>query len=722
MLVAIVLTIRKVIHIAILITVVELLVVSLSYGQALNKFNSIVTNGEINVGGEHGFLPFLVAVNPPQTNFKTNGNVGLNVFKLLFNVSYHYSSLGSISGLNNHFTVDFDAQKFLQEKKNKLQEAKLNREIKIDSLNGIKQVIKKKIDYLYLLKDGSIKMPSSQGVNINKPNIALPKLDRPSSEIDLPEAKEAFKDTLPSLNKDIDIDVPSKKDVHSNQKDSLGNLIDSYTEKVEELEAIIAKYKMLNEYNIDSLAKSPSKEVKSYKDKITNLFSGVKKFNVGLTYPSYSNFLIARTPVRGVNLEYNLNKYYIAFTHGKTVNNLFLTNNVLHNTLNVTKNLYNFFDFNNVESGRRVTAIKVGYGEKENTHLYVGALYGRGKVSYQDTSIIYDSEENLVAELDFRLRLKSIHILDVVIGKSATQVIGDEGTNKSELLKSISKNEERTNGVLAAYKLEGKSSSVKFTFRLVDPFFRSLGLGFIKSDNIRYEIKAKQKIGKKINASVFYRRENDNLLSIYQYQNIISSYGAGVSYRPNRKWVLKADVKPLVLNVNQTSNLEDSMSFTNNNYIINFIANYNKRIKNTYVFATGVYSYYQLTFDDVLNIYQNTNLTVGVNHKEAWLFDLIYNNYISNDTETVPLTNTIQSSFTGNYKKISIGLLGKSSFTNNQKVDFGYGIKFKYKITKLISLGLSGEKLVLGDFYNSIYQNNLNTFPYYFNLNLSFRW
>jgi hypothetical protein len=81
------------------------------------KITDVLTTGNVSLGYEYGFLPFLVTVNPPQGNFKTQGNLGLQLMDLPFNARFYYSSLGTISGLNNHFTVNFDANKYLRDKK-----------------------------------------------------------------------------------------------------------------------------------------------------------------------------------------------------------------------------------------------------------------------------------------------------------------------------------------------------------------------------------------------------------------------------------------------------------------------------------------------------------------------------------------------------------------------------------------------------------------------------
>ncbi len=681
--------------------------------RSFKKLNTLLPQGNVSVGYDYGYLPFLVQNTPPIGNFKTDGNFQVQLKSLPFQASFYYSSMGTISGLNNHFTVRFDAQKYKQQMLEKLKLNELNRIGSLDSLGKVKQKLKTKLDYLYLVKDRKVALP------IDSSKYSFPEIPNFSIDQDSLLPDFSFQD---SLNLDVPIDTPTidlPQFEMDDYLDSVGGEIDKLSATIAGIEEKVEALKKLNALSQDSLMQLETEKIKSpWMRKVNKLMSNVQRFDIGMTYPNYSEFLIARIPIRGVNFEYQKKKFYLAFTHGKTVNNIFFTNNVIQNNLNAARNLYNFFDFSNINDGRRVTALKAGIGEKKGTHLHVGFLYGLGKVSYQDTSLIVDNEKNLVAEIDGGLKIKKSHFLSFNFGRSAIQVndinFGEEGTLMDKLLDI----NERTNALLGRYQLRSKRTELALTFRWVDPYFRSFGVGFLRSDNVRYELKYKQKIGKKLTLNTYLRRENDNLLGLYSYQNVLLSYGAGVSYRPTKHWMLKADIRPIALDAN---NDVDSLSLSNDNLIVNGVVNYNNRLGDTYFNLTGIYSYYQLTLDEQLQVYQNVNVNFTI--ESANLSNaLIFNHYNTSDTSSVPLASLLQNNLTYKFKKLSLTGILKGSLSQDNRFDFGYGIGFQLNLYKGFSLKGGFEKLVIGDFYNSIYNSNLLDYPYRATSSLVFRW
>src|SRR5690606_37320371 len=111
----------------------------------------------------------------------------------------------------------------------------------------------------------------------------------------------------------------------------------------------------------------------------------IRTLEIGMTSPDFSEFLISRTMVRGINTEFQHKDYYIAFTYGTAVNT------ILNSQLtqpNVGEQFYNFLSVKNVDSGRKITAIKAGYGKKESSHIYAGILYGMGRLNYSESPSI----------------------------------------------------------------------------------------------------------------------------------------------------------------------------------------------------------------------------------------------------------------------------------------------------------------------------------------------
>lgn len=685
------------------------------------KVMKVFPQGNISVGYDYGFLPFLVQNNPPVGNFKTDGHFQIQLKSLPFQASYYYSSLGTISGLNNHFTIRFDAQKYKQQMLEKLKLNELNRIGDIDSLGKVKQNLKTKLDYLYLVKDRKIALPIDSS-KYNFPDLPsswdLPDI---STDLDSLDGYGEIKDT--SLI-DISIDTPDvSMDLPTfdmdQYMDSVSNEIGDIQSRVSGIEERVEDLKRLANLSQDSLMQLELEKIKSpWMRKLNGLMGNVKRLDIGLTYPNYSKFLIARIPVRGINLEYQKKKFYLALTHGKTVNNIFFTNNIIQNNLNAARNLYNFFDFNNVNDGRRVTALQLGIGQKKATHIHIGFLYGLGKVSYQDTSLIVDQERNLVGEVDAGLKIKKSHFLSFNYGRSAVQVNGINLGEESGLLDRFLDVNDRTNALLGRYQLKSKNTELALTFRWVDPYFRSFGVGFLRSDNIRYEVKLKQKFGKKFGVNGYFRRENDNLLGLYSYQNVLMSYGVGMSFRPNKHWMVKIDLRPIVLDA--TSEV-DSLSVMNNNLIVNGVVNYNNRIQDTYLNLTGVYSFYQLTIDEGTQEYQNINVN-GILEGKHLSNTLIFNHYRTTDTSSVPLASLLQNDLTYKWNKVSLTGSLKGSLAQNKQFDFGYGVSVRISLHKGLSFAASFDKLVIGDFYNNIYNSNLLDFPYRMTSSLILRW
>jgi len=693
------------------------------------RWLSPLKSGQILTGIEYGVLPFLISNDIPQDNFISEGQLGLEIYQLPFNVSYRYSSKGTLSGINNHFTVDFDAEKFIQSQKNKIEQKKNERLKKIDSLELKLQELERKSDYLDKYKDQTVEVPS-QDIDIQKPNL-------PQTE--MIDISKMLEDSIPieEIKRLIYLKSQKLDDLKKNglkRTDKFKDSIDSEKLKVNELitstEALLDKYKSLPELQEPNVDEHRSRfdhkekietKTKSIKHKITSIASGIKKFGVGLTNPYFSEFLVSRTPLRGINMEYNKKKIYVAFAHGKTVNNLFLTNNVLQNNLNLVQNSFNFFEFNNVQNGRRITALKAGYGNKNESHIYFGFLNGLGKVSYQDSSLNTFNESNFVLEIDARIKLKK-HEFNLVSGKSAIKTIGIADSANTSLLRNLSDFNFRSNALMGSYEYKLKKTELFAGVRLIDPFFRSLGVGFLRSDNLRFEVKMKRSLNKKIELGGFFRKERDNLIGIYAFENIIQSYGVDINYKLSKRWMLRMDVRPLNINTIESNSLIDTNNISNQNLIVNLISSYNRRIKETYISGTALFSHYQLLVNNNINVYQNTNLSLNIQKKQVLSYDFIFNNLRSTDEETSPFNNLLQVATTLTKSKYSLQGSIKYGFGMTRPGDFGYGLNLTGFVTKHIGLNIRAEKVVLGDFYSNIFQQELDEFPFYFAGNILIKW
>lgn len=695
---------------------------SYSYGQSQDSTermrNPIITDGNFSVGYEYGLLPFSIYPVPPEKNIKTDGEFGLKLSKLPLRISYYYSTMEVVSGINNHFTVHFDAQKYKQEQEQKLLDEKRKRSKKVDSLSLEKQNLETKLDYLNLLNDKKIASPSvdSSKFNVNIPSDSLANdFSMPHHDMDSLGVESSSFDTE-SLTADSLKFPPSNTEMNNSKSDSIQEKITALQNDIQTIETTIDQLnQMQGVISSDSLTNTDYSTGFPKPSFQESLFSSIKTLEIGMTHPHYSDFLISRTPVRGINAEFQHKKTYVAFTYGTPINNIFSTS---IEDVNSAQQLFNLVNVRNVDSGRKIAAMKVGYGSKEGSHAFVGFLYGYGKDNYQQSLTSETNEKNLVGELDFRFKLSSKHVFDAVYGRSATQAnsvnYGDEETVMSKLLDTRN----RTNAALGRYQLKLKKTKAKVTIRVVDPFYQSYGVQYIRTDNFRYDIKITQKFGKKVSIGTFLRKEHDNLLGIHQNQNVILSYGVNATYRPNRHWTLKSDYRPILQQ--STAVLTDTTIANNNNYIINSVVIYTNRINDFTIMATGVYSYYYLTNNETENIFTNLNLNLSIQHKGNIRNDIIFNQFNTNDISVVSSSSIIENDLSFMLKRITITGIGKASFSRAKKADIGYGLKTGIRIKKRFTLEFEAEKLVIGDFYSNMLQQNTINFPYYYSSSLRF--
>ncbi len=608
-----------------------------------------------------------------------------------------------------------DKQEIKLQNKRRLEIAKSTKEYLLDSLAMYKADIKHKLKKKKKEEKKAKKKISKKDAEASKQQASDSLAQYQNLNIEKPSLDSLNMDSLKNSATLDSLNQTKAKAFEMNEESK--NKYKELKNELKEIDQSLAKLDVMNQVNLDD-QKQALKQKKGAK--VLTFLSYIKKFELGIINPNHSYFLVNNMPMTGINVEYSQNKAYVAFTYGKTINNIFLTSNFIQNSIYKMKNLYNFFDFTNIDEGRRITALKLGYGEKEKTHLYIGGMYGVGKTNYLNQSSD-EKERNYVLEIDGKWLLNEKHSIDAVYGRSALQIDNVNYGEQSSVFEQLLGFQDRTNAAL----IQSNSSffknrtTLKLTYRIIDPFFKSFGVGFLRNDNIRYEAKLKQKLSKKLTVGGFIRREEDNLLNMYAYKNLLIGYGVDATFRLTKKITLKADYRPVVQRIMFK---DEGIDITNHNQILNLIATHNNRIKNTTLNVTGVYSLYNLQNDSVVGVYHNYNISSTIGYKDKWEEMFSYNRFQSNDTSSVARTDFFQNDFTWMMKKVDITLMAKYSISDKLTPQVGYGTRLKYRITKYLSWSLSGEKLVLGDYYNSLAITGANQYPYFFYTTLNVVW
>ena len=148
-----------------------------------------------------------------------------------------------------------------------------------------------------------------------------------------------------------------------------------------------------------------------------------------------------------------------------------------------------------------------------------------------------------------------------------------------------------------------------------------------------------------------------------------------------------------------------------------------KRLTNTF---TGVYSQYTLYDSIGLRNMENINLNVLTLFKSSLKFGLSSSYFDSNVRDSIATPKTILTSIETGYtfkKKINTSLILKHSYNLSQKAEqYGAACNINFPVINYFTVDLHAEKIIIGDFYNSLNLDNVDKFPYYcyIKLNLKF--
>lgn len=691
--------------------------VATSQGQQKRNIKNLlpIPHGTISGGYEYGIIPFATNTNFPLGYYKSEGNISVDPLGLPVNFSYFYSTLHTVAGLNNYFRVSFDAARY----KEKLQMAGIknleNEKDKLAGFLGQKQLLEQKLAYLQMLKQ---QIPDSSSLNAklnsykNKYNInpSVPNTDSLKNlpGVNLPNLNLPYSDSIKNITNQL------------HKYDSINNLINSYSKEIQSIQnQVEATKKKIAIFQNPELVSTEN----LYKNKSQSILSGIKNFDIGLCYPNYSTFLINGSTVKGINVEWE-KKLYFAFTYGKTINTIMTTNNIIQNQLQASRNLYNFFDFNNVRDSRKIMAFKFGLGKKESTHLHAGILFGMGMPSYLSNANFSTPsvEKNVVVELDGRYSLNANNSVDLVYGKSVVYQNGIP-ENPEIAPSQVLFSNFRSHAALARYtsNISKTKTKIILTGRMIDPFFKSYGAGFMRSDNLRYEFKIEQVINDKIKFTGFYRKDRDNLLNVFLYTTSLQTIGTNLSIKINRRLTARVMYSPVIQNI---SSKDNSYSLNKLNNISTGVLSYTPRFNKVVSSFVALYSYYQLSDGLKGRIFQNMSLNNTTIFNSFIRTNLGTSWFMSNSTDSLNSSTAMVNAELAVSGKKGASLTGGVKYAYNTLLNHQLGglLRLNIPLIKHLNAEMEAQRLVIGDFYNSMYQSEVKKFPYYGYLKIILSW
>jgi len=689
-----------------------------AFQKFIDKMDRTTLHGNVSAGYDYGVIPFAENMQVPMGYFHAAGQSQFNLGALPFNGNFNYADVQNISGITNFYRVSFDYEKFRQQYIDKVDQQENSAKNAISQLMKLRQIAEQKLLFLTSL---------GKGGNVQVPNVPAVPGGPSGNVLGVGEGalKTAGKDSLgnPTGKQDstgLPKTLPTTGNTSSPAQtvtkyiggDSLKNLVSQYQNEIAQYDKDIAKLnKVIN--TVNNTEKNPTLN-NPYLSNLYNVMGGMKKLEIGLCYPDYNSFLVNGTAIKGINMEYEKNGIYLAGSEGVTVNTLLFTNNTLQNKLVNTQNLYNMFDFNSVEGGRRIAAIKGGVGKKDGTHLFIGYLYGTGLPSYvtgPENSVPSGLSKNQVIEVDGKWAMTKNMSFNLTYGKSSVETnysgyeVTDGGILQSPQSKALS----------GKYKwnLIKTKTILTFSGRYVDPFFSSFGMTYLRADNFRYEAKAEQTLTKKIKVSVFYRKDDDDFLRLLNDQTILQTFGANASYKIFRSLTLKLGYSPVV--EHYYNYMDPVYNINNNNNISSASISFAPIIHGLTTVTNLSYNYYKLTTDSSTTVFQNFSLSNMTRWKNSFTNTLAINWFRTTPHDSLN-NNVWEFSESLGYTfhhGFTFTLGGKASYTPvNESWQFGYLVKIHMPLVKHLACEIAGEKLVLGDYYYSLNIAQIEQFPY----------
>jgi hypothetical protein len=663
--------------------------------------------GYISAGYNYGLTPFSMIDSTVGGYFTLEGNQQVQVLNAPINISGRYTTLKNVSGLNNSIHVSFDVNAYKEQLKQQAKAKALSYKDSILNIRNLEQQYTKQLYYLQYLNS----LPEDQyQKKISKPVVA-------------DSAMVSAQDSLPNVNP---VSAPSIPQLTLPQgpayKQELNSLIEKQRTILDSIRTLRSQLQVL-QVKSDSIADLRNKELEPSVG--LPKLSAIRNFEVGLCYPMHSPLSLYGIPLRGINTEFETNKFYFSLAAGRTISNLLFTNDLLQNNLNNVRNLYNFFDFNNPVAGRTIAAVRLGAGRKENSHVHFGFLWGKGLESYwQDSTTALNTqavEQNLVADIEAAFNIATNHQISFNYAKSVLKSSLNENENNSETAQKLTDVNYRSHAAQVKYsgKFPAMGTSLTGALRWIDPYFKSYGAGFVRPDNLRYEIKVSQNVGRKWIVALQYRQESNNLINLYDYRMILRSAGANVTYKSSSRLQMRAAYYPVVQQI-QT----DTMSSFNDNQMANASVMWRPKTGKLRTTIGVHWNYCKLTDGSVNREYNNLLTNVRFQGKNGWHVGVNYAFYNVSPQDTLLMSGMIVTGETGYQSKkgwqVSGGLKAGQFASSNLQT--GYFVQLSLPLFKGATLVAEGQKLIRGDFYNLYSEELFNTFPYLITTRLQINW
>lgn len=648
-------------------------------------------SGSLAVRGEYGYIPFLLDASFPSSLITGKADFSFTLMNIPLRVSATQSDKQTINGYGNRFTLSFDANAYQARKLQDLQVHQRKLSLHLDSLNNSKSALQKELNYIRFVKfKEGIPDPTrfSDNIPLIKDTLSLPTDSIQFSN----DSLHLSSDTLLSGNDSLPISKIPVSPIDSMDTKSLVQKYDSLNSKIRELEGSISAVKQ--QMGVISNMKSGFDSLGVFGG-TSGFWSGVKKMEIGLCTPTYSEWLV-NTQMKGVCMDVERTDVFTSFSYGTVIDiNYFNFNLNNDKSQMLESDITGIFNYNNSDNGRKVISGLLGYGTRDKNYISIGYLRGIGKGNYLSSSLTEPSangsiDKNYVAEISGQFKVRSSKF-KLTYAKSA--LVSDNETTKPVEALSI-KNDSRVWACLHTTDIPAFKLSVSTELQYIEPLFRSFGIAYRRSDRIIGKVRMKRDFGK-LKTSVNYRYEEDNIKNYFSYKNQSNAIGVSASYSINRHIRLKGSFSPVEI---RSRNEGVLTIFRNYNYLAG--CNLRYKISKTRINTDGFYSMnYSFDTTSVFSFQ-----TVGVNSSFVVKSTMFYLNlnYFNQESDIVNQNYGIAEAGSHFVVMKNLEMTTGIKTMVGQNSAPGYNAEVSWMPFSFLNFNIGMERLLTGEFNNEM--------------------
>lgn len=429
----------------------------------------------------------------------------------------------------------------------------------------------------------------------------------------------------------------------------------------------------------------------------TRVAHGIKRLEVGTCSPASSEFLINGITFQGLSFEYARNDLFLSFDRGRSFDETWMDADPVSRNLRVLHQSLFFSDAQELNP-RKLTAIRVGYGERQRTHLHIGYLTGDREELPMGVFLQGgggDALRNHVVEVDAGYAPWQGHLLRVVYARSSVGPVqntaeGEDRTSGSGLFDPALGNDQAVK-LLWSSEFKRTRTRTDIEFRSISPMFQSYGLAFVRNGSRAVEGKLDQPLGERLRLRGRYTMEERSGANYGAGQSMFLQRGqTHLIYRPTRSIAIRTGYIPVWTKVGTP--LEVVVS---SNECITAGADLRKRWKKLTVLArVDVAQYSWATTAEIRQQMFNRSVELSFQKGDRWSVRMNWTNMTGNtDTLAVVASNL---SAHADYRTKG-GFTADAALYAPNDAPYGWSCGLGVPIRKGVTLRVRGERISRND-------------------------